>query len=166
MVILGKALSGGVLPVSCVLANKEIMLCIQPGEHGSTYGGNPLASAVGIAALEVLQQEKLTERALVLGERLRAGLRKINCPYITCIRGRGLLNAIVVDPQWERTATEACYLLKERGVLAKYTHHHIIRLAPPLCITEQEIDDCLEIIKGVFEDLLTMKKEDLPNVHH
>eukprot|EP01115_Flamella_aegyptia_P003874 TRINITY_DN17314_c0_g1_i1.p1 TRINITY_DN17314_c0_g1~~TRINITY_DN17314_c0_g1_i1.p1 ORF type:complete len:412 (-),score=184.04 TRINITY_DN17314_c0_g1_i1:108-1343(-) len=162
MVILGKAISGGLLPLSCVLADKEVMLCLKPGEHGSTYGGNPLASAVGIAALEVLKEEKLDERAQILGERLREGLKKINCPHIQVVRGRGLLNAIVVDPNWERSATEACYLMKDRGVLAKYTHHHIIRLAPPLVINEQEIDECIEIIKGVFQDLMNMKKEDLP----
>jgi ornithine--oxo-acid transaminase len=166
IVVLGKAISGGLLPLSCVLSSKEIMLVIKPGEHGSTYGGNPLASAVGIAALEVLKQEKLTERAQFLGERLRNGLRKINCPYITLIRGRGLLNAIVLDPNWEKTATEACLLLKERGLLAKYTHGNIIRLAPPLIITEEELDECIEIIKRTFEDLVTMKKEDLPTFAH
>ncbi len=140
IVLLGKAISGGLLPLSCVLSSKEIMLCIKPGEHGSTYGGNPLASAVGIAALDVLKEEKLTERvikciggidlnkALHLGERLRKGLRSINCPHITMVRGRGLLNAIVLDPNWEKSAEDACLLLKERGLLAKYTHGHIIRL--------------------------------------
>ena len=105
---------------------------------------------------------------MVLGERLRAALRTIDCPHIIEIRGRGLLNAIVVDPKWERTATEACYLMKDRGVLAKYTHQHIIRLAPPLVITEDQIDECVNIIKGVIHDLTHMKKEDLPlpaNLH-
>jgi len=162
MVLLGKAISGGLLPLSCVLTSKEVMLCIKPGQHGSTYGGNPLASAVGIAALEVLKEEKLIEKSLVLGERLRAGLRKINCPYITCVRGRGLLTAIVLDPKWDKNAEDACLLLKDRGLLAKYTHGHIIRLAPPLIITESQMDECINIIKNTFEEMITLKKDQVP----
>jgi ornithine--oxo-acid transaminase len=130
VVILGKALSGGVYPVSAVLADREIMLCIQPGEHGSTYGGNPLACAVAIAALEVLRDEKLAEKAKVLGERLRQGLHNLNCRIITTIRGKGLLNAIVVDNERlnGKTAWHICLLLKKYGILTKPTHDNIIRL--------------------------------------
>lgn len=163
MVILGKAISGGVLPLSIVLANKEIMLCIKPGEHGSTYGGNPLASAVGIAALEVLKEEKLTENALRLGEIFREELRKIKCPFVKQIRGRGLLNAIVIDENYEKSAWHVCLLLKARGLLAKPTHSHIIRLAPPLVITEPQLRECVEIIKGVLNDIPNIKIEDIPD---
>jgi len=160
VLILGKALSGGMYPLSCVLSSKEVMLCIRPGEHGSTFGGNPLACAIGIAALEVIRVEKLAERALVMGDRLRDGLRQIGCPYVTRIRGKGLLNAIVIDENFEFTAWQVCLLLKERGLLAKPTHDNIIRLAPPLVITEEQIDEALKIIKGVLEDIPKMKQED------
>jgi len=164
IVILGKAISGGVLPVSCILADKEIMLCIKPGEHGSTYGGNPLASAVAIAALEVLKEENLTERAFTLGEKLRKSLREIQqtTPCITLVRGKGLLNAIVVDEKYEKSAWDICMLLKSRGLLAKPTHDHIIRLAPPLVITEEQLEECIEILRSTFRDIQTMKKEDIP----
>jgi len=150
IVILGKAISGGVLPLSCVLADKPIMLCIQPGEHGSTYGGNPLAAAVGIAALEVLKEEKLADRAAVLGERLRNGLIALNSPSIELVRGKGLLNAVIIDESHGETAWDICIKMKDRGLLAKPTHGNIIRLAPPLVITEQEIDKCLAIISDVL----------------
>jgi len=147
MVILGKALSGGVYPVSAVLSSDEVMLTIKPGEHGSTYGGNPLGSAVAIAALEVLREEKLAENAATMGERLRAGLRAIDCDAITTVRGRGLLNAVVVRPDGEgRNAGALCMALKEAGLLAKPTHEHIIRLAPPLVITEAQVDEAIDII--------------------
>jgi len=164
ILILGKAISGGVLPLSCVLANKDIMLSIKPGEHGSTYGGNPLASAVGIAALEVLKDENLSERAMKLGEKLRQGLRDIqhDCPHVKIVRGRGLLNAIVIDEHFNKTAWQICLLLKDRGVLAKPTHEHIIRFAPPLIITEEQLDDCLKIIESVLREIGNMKDEEIP----
>eukprot|EP01114_Cavostelium_apophysatum_P003918 TRINITY_DN1405_c0_g1_i1.p1 TRINITY_DN1405_c0_g1~~TRINITY_DN1405_c0_g1_i1.p1 ORF type:complete len:473 (-),score=71.38 TRINITY_DN1405_c0_g1_i1:565-1983(-) len=164
VLILGKAISGGMLPLSVVLSSKEIMLCIKPGEHGSTYGGNPLASAVGIAALEVLKEEKLTEHAQAMGERFRKGLEDLKAPFVTKIRGRGLLNAIVIDENFKFTAWEICLLFKDRGLLAKPTHKHIIRLAPPLVITEEQIDECLQLIGDVFDDMKTgkIKPEDVP----
>jgi len=167
ILILGKAISGGLLPLSVVLSSKEIMLVIKPGEHGSTFGGNPLASAVGIAALEVLKDEKLAERAQVLGERFRQGLIDMKIPFVTTIRGRGLLNAIVIDSNFKFTAWEICLLFKERGLLAKPTHKHIIRLAPPLVITEKQIDECLDIIESVFDDISSdrIKPEDVPLRH-
>jgi len=161
IVILGKALSGGILPVSCILADKEIMLCIHPGEHGSTFGGNPLACAVAITALEVLKEENLTEKACALGERLRNELKAVNCPYVKAIRGRGLLNAIEIDPHYNKTAWDLCILLKNRGLLAKPTHNTIIRLAPPLVITEEQLDEAIAIIKGALRDLPSLSKEDL-----
>jgi ornithine--oxo-acid transaminase len=151
ILILGKALSGGVLPVSAVLANDDIMLCIRPGEHGSTYGGNPLAAVVAKAALEVLVEERLDERAEQLGELLRAGLAAIKSPLITQIRGKGLLNAIVINDHPEGdTAWKICLQLSESGLLAKPTHGNIIRFAPPLVITEEEIRTCIEIITKVI----------------
>jgi len=162
VLILGKALSGGVLPLSVVLSSKEVMLCIKPGEHGSTFGGSPLAAAVGIAALRVLKEEKLTEKALVLGERFRKGIVELKCPFVNLVRGKGLLNAIVIDPNYQFSAWEICLLLKDRGLLAKPTHKNIIRLAPPLVITEKEIDECIQIIKGVLESIPHMKHEDIP----
>jgi len=146
LVVLGKALSGGVYPVSAVLASDEVMLTIRPGEHGSTYGGNPLGCAVAIAALEVLVNEKLAQNAAAMGERLRAGLAGIGSEAITTVRGRGLLNAIVVRPDGDRTAGALCMRLKEAGLLAKPTHEHIIRLAPPLVIEPAQIDEAVEII--------------------
>ncbi len=146
ILILGKALSGGVYPVSAVLADDEIMLCIRPGEHGSTYGGNPVAAKVAIAALEVIKEEKLSERAEELGEKFRADLRKIDSPMIELVRGKGLLNAIVIKPKNGQTAWDVCVALKENGLLAKPTHEHIIRFAPPLIITEEQINDAVDII--------------------
>lgn len=153
ILILGKAISGGVLPVSAVLADKDIMLQIKPGEHGSTFGGFPLACVVAKAALEVVRDEKLAERAYELGEYLREELKKINHPMLSLVRGRGLLNAIVVEPKDGVEAWDVCVMLKERGLLCKPTHRHIIRLAPPLVITKEQLDECVDIIKSVFNDL-------------
>ncbi|OCH92563.1 ornithine aminotransferase [Obba rivulosa] len=156
IVLLGKALSGGVYPVSAVLADKDIMLCIQPGEHGSTYGGNPLGCAVAMAALDVLVEEKLAARAEALGERFRRGVRAINSPLVTEVRGRGLLNAVIIDEHRStrgRTAWQLCLLLKSRGVLAKPTHVNIIRFAPPLVIDEGDLDRAIKIIESSLYDL-------------
>ncbi len=149
ILILGKALSGGVMPVSAVLARDEIMLTIKPGQHGSTFGGNPLASRVAIAALEVLQEENLPENANRLGKIFRAEMSKMaeTYPFITQVRGKGLLNAIVIEPTKNgKTAWDVCVALKDKGVLAKPTHQHIIRFAPPLVITEDELYWALERI--------------------
>ncbi|CAN0029015.1 unnamed protein product [Ectocarpus fasciculatus] len=152
ILVLGKALSGGVYPVSAVLADNEIMLTVKPGQHGSTYGGNPMACRVATAALEVLREEGMAENACLMGERLRAGLRSLDAPGVELIRGRGLLNAIVVkDDRGDGTkAWDMCLDLKEKGLLAKPTHGNIIRLAPPLCITADEIDASLDIMSSVL----------------
>ncbi|MCK6640089.1 MAG: ornithine--oxo-acid transaminase [Bacteroidia bacterium] len=147
IVILGKALSGGVLPVSAVLADDEIMLTIKPGEHGSTYGGNPLACKVAIEALNVLKEEKLSENSLRLGEMLRAELRKISSDRISLIRGKGLFTAMVIKEKDGISAWEVCMKLKDNGLLAKPTHGDIIRFAPPLVMNEVQIMECVEIIK-------------------
>ena len=147
ILILGKALSGGVLPVSAVLANDDIMLCIKPGEHGSTFGGNPLACRVAIAALRVVEDEKLAEKAEALGQIFRSELRKINSPMIELVRGKGLLNAIIVRPTKGKEAWDVCLKMKDNGILAKPTHQHIIRFAPPLVITEVQLRDALDRIK-------------------
>jgi len=147
ILILGKALSGGVLPVSAVLANDDIMLCIKPGEHGSTFGGNPLACRVAVAALRVVEDEMLAEKAEALGRIFRAELRKIKTPMIELVRGKGLLNAIIVRPTNGKEAWDVCLKMKENGILAKPTHQHIIRFAPPLVITEDQLRDALEKIK-------------------
>lgn len=196
LVLLGKAISGGMYPVSCVLGSKEAMLTIEPGTHGSTYGGNPLGSAVAIRALELIQEENMVERAETLGNRFREGLKAINNPMIITIRGKGLLNAIVIDEKKTNghSAWDLCMLFKEKGLLvgralkiahvknvqdtdaggqAKPTHQNIIRLAPPLVITDKEIDDALAIIKEAMEELPNLKgkreEEILPpgekNVH-
>lgn len=146
ILILGKALSGGVLPVSAVLADDHIMLNILPGEHGSTYGGNPLACAVAITALTVLKEEKMAENATLMGELLRSELTKLNSPYITTIRGRGLLNAIVIKHANPEASWDLCLALKENGLLAKPTHGDKIRFAPPLIITKDQILESVEII--------------------
>jgi ornithine--oxo-acid transaminase len=154
ILILGKALSGGVLPVSAVLANDEIMLTIQPGQHGSTFGGNPLACAVMQAALDVLLDEKLADNAYRLGEIFREEMRQVQreCPdTVELVRGRGLLNAVVINPSEDgRTAWDICVSLMERGVLAKPTHGDIIRFAPPLVITEAELREACIIIADVI----------------
>ena len=153
IVILGKAISGGVLPVSAVLSSKEIMMVIKPGEHGSTFGGFPLACAVAKAALEIVKEENLTEKAEKLGEVFREELAKIDSPFIEKVRGKGLLNAVVIKPMNGIQAWDVCVRLKENGLLAKPTHDHIIRFAPPLVITEKQLMDCIEIIKKTFAEL-------------
>lgn len=152
MVIIGKALSGGVLPVSAVLSDNEIMLTIKPGEHGSTFGGFPLADKVAVAALEVVRDEKLTENAERLGNIFRAEISKMKSPFFKSIRGKGLLNAIVTEPQNGIEAWDLCLKMAEKGLLAKPTHKHIIRFAPPLVITENELMEAIAIIKDVFEN--------------
>lgn len=153
MVVLGKALSGGVMPVSAVLASNEVMLTLRPGEHGSTYGGNPLACKVATAALEVLRDEKLSENSQLRGEQLRQGLSSlVGNTCIEHVRGRGLLNAMVIDqPKGGYgdfgKAWEVCLAMKENGLLAKPTHGNIIRFAPPLTISQEQIDECLDIIE-------------------
>ncbi|PQE32001.1 ornithine aminotransferase protein [Rutstroemia sp. NJR-2017a WRK4] len=161
MVTLGKAISGGMYPVSCVLGSKEIMLTVEPGTHGSTYGGNPLGCAVSIRALEIMEEEGLTERAEKLGEVLRKGLRDLESPMITLVRGKGLLNAIVIDETKTggHSAWDLCMLLKSKGLLAKPTHENIIRLAPPLVISEEDIHKALGIIKEAILELPTLKGE-------
>ncbi|WVR06849.1 ornithine-oxo-acid transaminase [Kwoniella sp. DSM 27419] len=161
MVILGKALSGGMYPVSCVLASKEIMLCIKPGEHGSTYGGNPLGCAVAMTALDVLVKENLVERSAKLGEIFRSELRKLNSPFIKIIRGRGLFNGVVIDEKASkkgRTAWQLCLLMKSKGLLAKPTHVNIIRFAPPLVISEEDILKATRIIAESLEEFDTIDK--------
>jgi len=153
VLILGKALSGGVLPVSAVLADKDIMLQIKPGEHGSTYGGFPLACVVAVAALKVIKEEKLTEHSFEMGEYFRSELRKIEHPMLKLVRGKGLLNAIIIEPRNGFEAWDVCLKLKDKGLLCKPTHRHIIRLAPPLIITKEQLDECLQIIKDVFNEL-------------
>ncbi|KAL4753987.1 ornithine aminotransferase [Aspergillus terricola var. indicus] len=159
MVLLGKAISGGMYPVSCVLGRKDVMLTVEPGTHGSTYGGNPLACAVAIRALEVVQEENMVERAEKLGQAFRSGLEAIQNPIIRTVRGKGLLNAIVIDESKTNghTAWDLCMLMKEKGLLAKPTHQNIIRLAPPLVITEEEIAKALEIIKVAVAELPNLK---------
>ncbi len=152
MVILGKALSGGVLPVSAVLADDEIMMTIKPGEHGSTYGGNPLACKVAMSALQVIKDENLVDNAFYLGKYFRKELEKINHPLIKQVRGKGLLNAIVLDTEDEELGWNFCLRLAEKGLLAKPTHHYIIRLAPPLIITKTQLDECVAIIKETVEE--------------
>jgi len=151
ILILGKALSGGIYPVSVVLADDDIMLCIKPGEHGSTYGGNPVAAKVAIAALEVLKEENLAEPAAEPGKLFRAELKKIDSPMVELVRGKGLLNAIVIKPTNGKTAWDVCVALKENGLLAKPTHEHIIRFAPPLVITEEQLMDCVDIITKTIQ---------------
>lgn len=146
ILILGKALSGGTLPVSAVLADDEIMMTIHPGEHGSTYGGNPLACAVAMTALSVLRDEALPEKAAAAGERFRKALQGLGLPHVRTIRGKGLLNAIVIDHEDPDAAWNICLRLKDLGLLAKPTHGDKIRLAPPLVITDDQIDECVGII--------------------
>ncbi len=150
ILILGKALSGGVMPVSAVLCNDEIMLTIKPGEHGSTYGGNPLACKVAIASLKVLKDEGLAENAAYLGEILRKELKAIKSEMIAEVRGKGLLNAIVIKPKNGKDAWDVCIALMHNGLLAKPTHGDIIRFAPPLVINEEQIMACVKIIKDTI----------------
>jgi ornithine--oxo-acid transaminase len=148
MVILGKALSGGFYPISAVLADDEVMLTIKPGEHGSTFGGNPLAAKVAVAALNVVINEKLAENAERMGQLFREELQKIDSDMIEMVRGKGLLNAVVIKPKNGKEAWDVCVKMAENGLLAKPTHGHIIRFAPPLVINEQQIKEAVEIIKN------------------
>lgn len=150
VLILGKALSGGVIPVSAVLADDEIMLTIKPGEHGSTFGGFPLAGAVAMAALQVVKDENLAERAEALGKIFRKEIESINHPMIKMVRGKGLLNAVIIKPKDGKTAWDVCVAMKENGLLAKPTHNHIIRFAPPLVITEEQLMEAI----GIFKDTI------------
>ena len=151
ILILGKALSGGMLPVSCILADDDIMLCIKPGEHGSTFGGNLIACKVAIAALEVIQEEKMVEKSEKLGKLFRDELSRLKSPMVELIRGKGLLNAVVIKPKNGKEAWDVCLRLKENGLLAKPTHQHIIRFAPPLIITEKQILESVEIISKTIK---------------
>ncbi len=146
ILILGKALSGGTLPVSAVLCDDEIMMNIFPGEHGSTYGGNPLACKVAMTALQVLEDEHMTQNAVQMGELLRTSLNKLNSPHIELVRGKGLFNAIVIRHNDADAATRLCLELKENGLLAKPTHGDKIRFAPPLIIDKEQLLDCVSII--------------------
>ena len=146
ILILGKALSGGVLPVSAVLCDDEIMMTIKPGEHGSTYGGNPLACAVAVAALKVLKDENMAANAEAMGELLRNEIVKLNSPFVSLVRGKGLLNAIVIEHSNPEAAWDLCLILKENGLLAKPTHGDKIRFAPPLSITKNQVLECVSII--------------------
>ncbi|TYJ30732.1 hypothetical protein E1A91_A06G150300v1 [Gossypium mustelinum] len=162
--ILGKALGGGVIPVSAVLADKDVMLCIRPGEHGSTFGGNPLASAVAIASLDVIQEEKLAERSAHLGEELLCQLVKIKEEfpnYVKEVRGRGLFTALEFNSKslFPVSAYDICLKMKERGVLAKPTHDTIVRLTPPLCMSRDEVKEGSKVLHDVLElDLPNMQK--------
>ena len=153
VLILGKALSGGTIPVSAVLADDGIMLNIKPGEHGSTYGGNSLACVVTVEALQVLLDENMAENAEKLGAIFRAELEKLQSPFVKVIRGKGLLNAVVIDHEDPEAAWELCMILKENGLLAKPTHGDKIRFAPPLCITEEQIMECVGIIDKSLQAL-------------
>ena len=153
IVILGKAISGGVLPVSAVLADDDIMLTIQPGQHGSTFGGFPLANRVATAALEGVRDERLAERAEKLGQIFREEMKNIDSPFINEVRGKGLLNAIVIEPHNGKEAWDVCIEMANNGLLAKPTHQHIIRFAPPLIITEEELMEAVEIIKKSIKTL-------------
>lgn len=152
ILILGKALSGGVLPVSAVLADDEVMMCLKPGEHGSTFGGNPLACKVAEAALAVVRDEKLAEKAERAGQQFRSRLSDSlgRHGFVQQIRGKGLLNAVVVDPKHKHSAWDICMAMMEQGLLAKPTHDHIIRFAPPLVISDAELDRGMDIIENVF----------------
>ena len=147
ILILGKALSGGAMPISAVLTDDEIMLTIKPGEHGSTYGGNPLACKIAVTALQVLKEENMAENADNLGNFFRQELNKIQSPHVSKIRGKGLLNAIVINHEDTNAAWNVCLALKENGLLAKQTHGDIIRFAPPLVITKDQVLECTEIIR-------------------
>jgi len=152
ILILGKAISGGMMPVSCVLADDDIMLCIKPGEHGSTYGGNPVAVKVSMAALEVVREENLAENAEKLGKVFRDRMREMHSDMVEEVRGKGLLNAVVIRPKNGKTAWEVCLKLRDRGLLAKPTHEHIIRFAPPLIIHKIELMEAIGIIENTMAE--------------
>ena len=147
ILVLGKAISGGLYPVSCVLADDEIMLTIKPGEHGSTYGGNPIAARVAMAALNVIRDEKLVENSAAMGEIFRREMKAIKSGRIETVRGKGLLNAVAIKPMDGKTAWDVCIALKENGLIAKPTHEHIIRFTPPLIINEEQMTEAIGIIK-------------------
>lgn len=151
ILILGKALSGGVFPVSVALADDDIMLCIKPGEHGSTFGGNPIAGKVAMAALDVVRDENLAEKAEYLGKIFRDEFKSIKSDMIELVRGKGLLNAVIIRPKGGKTAWDVCVAMKENGLLAKPTHGHIIRFAPPLIITEAQMREAMDLIKKTFK---------------
>ncbi|MBN1107221.1 MAG: ornithine--oxo-acid transaminase [Bacteroidales bacterium] len=151
VLILGKALSGGVMPISAVLADDDIMLTIKPGEHGSTFGGNPLAGKVAIEALKVLKEENLAENAERLGQIFRDEMKSVKSDMIEKVRGKGLLNAVVIRPKGGKTAWDVCLAMKEMGVIAKPTHEHIIRFAPPLVINEEQLREAIDLIKQAFK---------------
>ncbi len=151
ILILGKAISGGMYPVSAVLANDSVMMCIKPGQHGSTFGGNPLGSKIAMTALQVVLDEQLANNANELGELLRTELRAIESDRLTLVRGKGLLNAIIIKEKDGISAWDVCLKLAENGLLAKPTHGDIIRFAPPLVITKEQILDCANIIKKTIE---------------
>ena len=152
ILILGKAISGGLMPVSCVLADDEIMLTIKPGEHGSTYGGNPIAAKVSMAALQVIKDEKLKENAERLGKIFRERVKAIKSDMMELVRGKGLLNAVVITPKNGKTAWDVCLKLRDNGLLAKPTHEHIIRFAPPLVINEEQLLEAIGIIEKTLKE--------------
>ena len=152
VLILGKAISGGLMPVSCVLADAEIMLTIKPGEHGSTYGGNPIAAKVSMAALQVIKDEKLEENAERLGKIFRERMKAIKSDMVELVRGKGLLNAVVITPKNGKTAWDVCLKLRDNGLLAKPTHEHIIRFAPPLVINEEQLIEAIGIIEKTLKE--------------
>ena len=152
VLILGKAISGGLMPVSCVLADDEIMLTIKPGEHGSTYGGNPIAAKVSMAALQVIKDEKLEENAERLGKIFRERMKAIKSDMVELVRGKGLLNAVVITPKNGKTAWDVCLKLRDNGLLAKPTHEHIIRFAPPLDINEEQLIEAIGIIEKTLKE--------------
>ena len=155
LLILGKALGGGVFPVSCVLGNDEVMLTLKPGQHGSTFGGNPLACAVAMAALKVVTDEKLAENAEKLGEIFRNRMLQLDLPMVSLVRGKGLLNAIKIEPFGNGIkAWDVCIKMRNNGLLAKQTHEHIIRFAPPLVINEAQIHEACDIIEKSLKELM------------
>ncbi|MBN1820590.1 MAG: aminotransferase class III-fold pyridoxal phosphate-dependent enzyme, partial [Prolixibacteraceae bacterium] len=153
ILILGKAISGGTMPVSCVMADDEIMLTIKPGEHGSTYGGNPVAGKVAIAALNVLIEEKLVENSERMGKIFREEMRAIKSDMIKDVRGKGLLNAVEIKTIEGKTAWDVCLAMKENGIIAKPTHEHTIRFTPPLTITEEQLREAIGLIKKTFKEM-------------
>jgi len=152
ILILGKAISGGMYPVSCVLADDEIMMTIKPGEHGSTFGGNPMAGKIAMAAMDIILDEKLVENSARMGEIFRNEMKAIDSKMIELVRGKGLLNAVAIKPTNGKTAWDVCLRLKENGLLAKPTHEHIIRFTPPLTITEEQLMEAIKIIKKTFKE--------------
>eukprot|EP00823_Brevimastigomonas_motovehiculus_P004920 TRINITY_DN336_c0_g2_i1.p1 TRINITY_DN336_c0_g2~~TRINITY_DN336_c0_g2_i1.p1 ORF type:complete len:461 (+),score=133.95 TRINITY_DN336_c0_g2_i1:97-1479(+) len=162
VLVMGKALSGGMYPISAVMADDPIMHVFTPGSHGSTFGGNPLAAAISMAALTAIKEEKMVENSFAMGQYLREKLVALKSPLVTLVRGRGLLNAMVIREDFERTAWDLCLLMRSRGLLAKPTHDNIIRFAPPLIINKKQMDECIGIIKSSLEDIQTIPLEKIP----